>query len=301
MAIWIEHVYTFFSSSMFISFHLHVLPMFHIASVSQSSKRASAFACAMRKRLSRARRRAVRSEGSSPTSLALPRRRNVLQMQDTIRYARSRYPRYAGSSRKPVSGLKQKLQQHCGQWHCLGCWNLLNNVECTANVALAGSWVVPRYRCPLDQLRLHSFAFPSPDLFQTCSRLVTLTVTVWLIFKVIYGCDWSASQSGDLELRLVAKSQRARLLLPVPWSDSTLDVWESFAVSIHQDVITPVLVCVVWLVSVSVCKWIHSGYHSNAAQAPFFLALHHPGDRIVRSWSKVDHRPLMPLWSFMIL
>ena len=184
MAIWIEHVYTFFSSSMFISFHLHVLPMFHIASVSQSSKRASAFACAMRKRLSRARRRAVRSEGSSPTSLALPRRRNVLQMQDTIRYARSRYPRYAGSSRKPVSGLKQKLQQHCGQWHCLGCWNLLNNVECTANVALAGSWVAPRYRCPLDQLRLHSFAFPSPDLFQTCDfdchSLVDLQIDLWL-------------------------------------------------------------------------------------------------------------------------
>ena len=233
-----------------------------------------------------------------------------INMKDYERYAIDTQDqdrsRYAGSSCKPVSGLKQ---QHC-QWHFLGCWNLLNNVECTANVALAGSWVVPRCRCPLDQLRLHTFALPSPDLFRTCSRLVTLTVTAWLIFKLIYGCDWSASQSGDLELRLVAKSQRARLLLPVPWSDSALDVWES-AVSTHQGVITPVLVCVVWLVwvvSVSVCKWIHSGYYSkatpytfHAAQAPFFLALHHPGDRIVRSWSKVDHRPLMPLWSFMIL
>jgi hypothetical protein len=110
-----------------------------------------------------------------------------INMKDYERYAIDTQDqdrsRYAGSSCKPVSGLKQ---QHC-QWHFLGCWNLLNNVECTANVALAGSWVVPRCRCPLDQLRLHSFALPSPDLFQTCD----------------FDCHSLVDLQIDLRLRLI--------------------------------------------------------------------------------------------------
>ena len=160
---------------------------------------------------------------------------------------------------------------------------MLNNVECTANVALAGSWVVPRYRCPLDQLRLHSFALPSPDLFQTCD----------------FDCHSLVDLQIDLRLRLIGLAKwRPRATTCSKESKSKITsacamIRFDSAVSTHQGVITPVLVCVVWLVwvvSVSVCKWIHSGYYSkaipytfHAAQAPFFLALHHPGDRIVRS------------------